>query len=301
MRPFASFLFSAFALLAPLGAQAGSIVKCDFFQDQLIGAFCEQSYGAGATFTRNQVLQNVDSFVGETSQSNSFVGALNAYVAPFSWLKLSLGSQYDVANYSDYVAATNNKFTTHSSGFGEQSIQAALRLYEYRAEDLRIFVTGTGTMGVLPGIGANSTTNMLAGAGLQAGASWRLGQSGFSLNPYASMNLSHISGAEQTSFGSSFRLLLSQDAWGVAAGPVVAASAQSQLAGGAGAYKDQTYVFGAHVTAAPFRFWDAPVLKDTVFNFEAVHSLARPLYTSIWVSNADDMRYTGSLQFNFTY
>ncbi|MCW2317873.1 hypothetical protein M2322_003438 [Rhodoblastus acidophilus] len=290
---------------------APSAASCDFFQNQLIGSFCEDTFGGGAAFAHEQLriaspaYAHGGSFHGGSSVSSDrwrrdWVDVTgSAYWAPTAWLRLSVSSEHN--NYSamsvqgPHMAATSTRLSNASW----QTAAATFRLFDYRVDGLRIFSGATASLGGLPAATGVPGDGMMQAA-LYAGAHWRLGASDYSLNPYGALSLAHYNSPQRSEFASTVRLLLAQDVWGVAAGPAVTTAAYNYHGGANGqGFPAQQYFAGAHVALQPFRVTGTPVLKDAVVNFEALHSLGRAGFAYYVNPNADEMIYRASFQFNF--
>jgi hypothetical protein len=175
---------------------------------------------------------------------------------------------------------------------------------DYNGAGFRAFVSGVALVSYLPsynvqGIAAGDRAEF-AGE-LNAGAHWVLRNTDYSLNPLATLTLAHFTRSPTNQFASNVRVLLSQDVWGVAAGPVVTTNVLNYHATNGNGFPAQQYYAGAHLMVEPFRLTVSPVLKDVVANFDVLHSLGRAGTVYYWIPNADEMIYKGSVQFNFTY
>ena len=290
-----------------------AVVSCDFFQNQLIGSFCEDTFGGGATFAHEQLrIKSPTYAAGRLSWTDQWLRDWvdvtgSAYWAPTSWLRLGVSSEHNnyfgnfVQTYTGSRRGPQAVATpTHLSNAAWQTIDATVRLLDYREDGLRVFSGATLTLGGLPAANGVPGDGLVQGT-VYAGAHWRLGAFDTSLNPYSSLSVTHYNNPQLSEFATTVRVLLSQDAWGVAAGPVVTTAAYSYHGGANGGFPAQEYYAGAHVSLEPFRLTGAPVLSDAVFDFQALHSLGRAGLAYYVNPNADEMIYRASLQFNFSY
>jgi hypothetical protein len=317
MHPFSSLIAATLALVAFDSACAGdlpftkgeptapSIASCDFYQSQLIGAFCENTFGGTVTVEEEQQRAKAPRGFGVTDnwRIDSLISAANVYVAPTSWLKLTIGSEY-ISDFSYFVQPPFASQTVRSNFAAWQTATAAVRLMDYNAEGFRAFISGVALVSYLPAYTTQGTSlgdrGEFAGE-LNAGVHWVLGNSNYSLNPLATLTFAHFTSSPQNEFASNVRVLLSQDVWGVAAGPVVTTAALNYHGVNGNGFQSQQYFAGAHLLVEPFRTSSTPVLKDVVANFDVMHSLGRAGTFYYWIPNADEMIYKGSVQFNFTY
>lgn len=325
MRSFSTPVVAMVALLAPGAAfaadlpsakgepMAPSIASCDFFQNQLIGAFCENTFGGTISLEHEQRNMNYGTYSvpgyasSSSEQYNWFDATATAYIVPIPWLKLNVSSEHN--NYSDIYNYYSNGFSGpyyyrnvyQLSNAAWQQASAIVRLVDYSAEDLRVFGGVNATIGFLPAVAGNLESTQFSGS-LFGGAHWALGYSNLSLNPYGTIGIGHYSASDQTSFSTSFRVLLAQDIWGVAAGPIVNASSILHLRGGL-PQPAQSYSAGAHFLWEPFRQSQTPILRDVNLNCEILHSLGQLSLGrgNFYGTSADEMIYSGSVQFNFTY
>jgi hypothetical protein len=320
-----SFSMPVLAMVALFGAKAASaadlpsiksepvapsIASCDFFQNQLIGAFCENTFGGTATLDHQQQNQNYGSysapgyFSSSSQQFNWFDATATAYVVPLPWLKLSVSSEHNnfsgIYNYYANDTYWPSPFYIHNvnrlSNAAWQQASATVRLVDYSTEGLRVFGGANATIGFIPAVTGNPESTQFAGS-LFGGAHWALGYEDISLNPYGTMGIGHLSQFDQTNFSTSFRILLAQDVWGAAAGPIVTTLSASHLQGGG---PTQSYFAGAHLLWEPFRQSQTPILRDVNLNFQILHSLGHVIGVPASVA-ADTMDYSGSVQINFTY
>jgi hypothetical protein len=281
---------------------APSIASCDFYQSQLIGAFCENTFGGTVTVDQEQLLYKapVNTF-RPSSLRDWFDPTASVYVAPTSWLKLSVTSQYNDYSYRyvNPIFGSANQ-SSRLSNIAWQTADATVRLLDYNGAGFRAFVSATGLVSFLPSANSYGARTEFVGE-LNAGVHWVLGSSDYSLDPHASLTLAHYTDPGQNQFATSVRLLLSQDVWGVAAGPIVTTSAINYHATNGNAFQSQIYYAGGHLLVEPFRLAGTPVLKEVVANFDILHSLGRAGTVYDWIPNTDEMIYKGSLQFNFNY
>lgn len=321
-------VLSAFQVASPAQAADLSSAKgepvappaasCDFFQNQLIGSFCEDTFGGGAAFAHEQLRIASPNYaprqgfhgggpIGRTQTLRDWIDVTgSAYWAPTSWLRLSFSSEHN--NYYQNIVQTYAgaprgpqavATPSHLSNAAWQTATATVRLFDYRADGLRIFSGATAALGGLPAATGVPGDGMMQGS-VYAGVHWRLGASDYSLNPYGSLSLTHYNSPQRSEFASTVRLLLAQDVWGVAAGPVVTTAAYNYHANGKG-FPSQQYYAGGHVALQPFRVTGTPILRDAVVNFEALHSLGQAGFAYYVNPNADEMIYRASFQFNFGY
>jgi hypothetical protein len=283
---------------------APSIASCDFFQNQLIGAFCDRTYGATVTVEHEQYRAAFASPYGwSESWMNDWVDeTVSAYIVPLPWLKLNLSTEHN--NYTQsYLSSFNNgPKVSKLSNAAWQNLGATARLLDYNTAGLRAFVSANATIGFLPAydyVGVSYGERTYFAGGFSAGLHYVLGVSDYSLNPLAAVNLGRYNHPGQTEFSTSAQVLLAQDVWGVAAGPLVTTNALSFHPTSGPGFPAQEYFAGAHLVVEPFRLTGTPVLKDVVANFDILHSLGRPNFTYYYIPNADEMIYKGSLQFNF--
>ncbi len=323
MRGFALFLASSAVLAGAAGARAADLpslkgepaapamASCDFFQNQLIGSFCDRTYGATLTLEHDQLTENYANFLppgnvgSQTGRLDSLEATAAAYVVPLPWLRLTVSSEHN--NYSDVdslnvsaspIGPYQNRYVYRLSNAAWQNFDATVRLIDYNTDGLRAFVSANANIGFISGVAGNPERTVFSGS-LYGGLHWGLGGSDWSLNPYGTITLQHYDNPDQDNLQSTFRVLLAQDAWGLAIGPNITTNSVFYRQGG-GPQPAQNYFAGVRMVVQPFRLSQIAILKDVNLEFGVEHSLGEVSAPSL-APNADEMIYSGSVRFNFGY
>jgi len=291
----------------PISVASGSL--CDFYEDQLIGALCEHSGYAGFQVESDQLSVRHDSGppVNFTSSDESnwilSTGALS--ITPLSWLKFTASSEYSNLTETYSYAFLNpllpefggSKSSLNSLAW--QDFTAVASVYAGKVGQGRYELNLFLNLGVLPG-SAEYSQRIEESVGVEAGAHWALPSADYSLNFYGSASIQNYDHPNALILGSSGRLLLSNDAWGLALGPAANVAGFLARQGGFPPTAQSVYA-GAAALLEPFRQTRIPILQDVTFEADALHSLGQADYVASALGNASEVQYSGSVRVNFRF
>ena len=128
----------------------------------------------------------------------------------------------------------------------------------------------------------------MVSGGLSSGASWAIGRSDFSLNSFSTVEIERYTADLRSDVALSTRMLLSDDVWGVAAGPAGAATYLLSRAEGTWGVSP-AYFAGAVALVEPFRTAHIPILSDITVEGSAMHSLGQAAFYPAIEMKAQEM------------
>lgn len=296
-----------FALAGPAPAHAdepaapSNPAACDYFENALIGTRCAGTFavGAGLSSTMRKVeADNADfTFLRKTEWLTPF-GFVR--VTPTSWLTLGFTSEYtDFDTHYRYQPAGSavQKFHGYASFADRQIFTVNANVIDTGPAASRYVVNLFAGDSFVPAHDGGDSNNY-AFAGYTSGAKWQLGQAGYSLNAFSSFEANFNTDVEFVRLFSTTRLLLSNDALGIGAGPVF--SSAYIASGSASGFPKDAYSAGLEVIAQPFKDSSSVFLAGLVLDASVKQSIGQAGF----VSDTFDARETvveGSMRYNFKY
>lgn len=311
---FVALMMFQFPVRAQDNPPAADLASC-YWQDALNAAFCEHTISARLGIDWRNVDWNDQTYESVRGSGNitgryryrsrwlDEIGAVE--VTPFSWLKLTAGTDYE--NFHD---EESYDFTTHGivrnpgpgrkvvddSFWSWQSLEANFKVFDSGPADVRYFGHVFAEAGFVPGQDDVASQSRV-GAGAEAGARWAL-SSLLALNARTVLAVDHFSYLDENIVYPSARMLLSADAAGLAVGPVYDGAILAEKSGGVGDHPASSLV-GGEAVLQPFVRLDNAVLRDMILDAKAEHSVGAADFLPS--SNASGMSYTATVSFNFHY
>ena len=287
-------------------AVAADTGACDFYQNQVLGAWCAKSVsvGVGASLDQFKTNQDLSAFVpgaGYWSRSNAtnFSGTLA--IRPASWLSLEFGTGYQKIAFKDQLVLPgfgtfgSNDHIAHN---GFDTVGATFKLYDSGEGNTRFVLIANVRAGMQPPSTFFQREVEILG-GIAAAAQVRLGQSDYSIISKAEVLGYRAATYNINEGGLRGSLLVSNDKYGIAAGPLAQAAYLHFPIGAAPETK--AYAAGGQVVLSPFKTTSVPVLKDLVLQGTAVHSIGQAGFVTPSAGTASDMTYSGTATFSFKY
>jgi hypothetical protein len=136
--------------------------------------------------------------------------------------------------------------------------------------------------------------------GVEANARWPLGDSDYAVILRSELAIARLSVQATTSVSPELTLLLSQDRWGVAIGPVIGTSVLLNR-DHAGTNSPISTSAGVAVRTQPFRRTAWPVLHDLTAVFSATHSLGQAAWVDTRHGRASQFAIGGTLSWHVAW
>jgi hypothetical protein len=321
-----SLLYVGAALAAPLASadepasSAGEkAAACDFFQSELTDVTCGNTAsfslsgdGNGLTVVRTTMTQpgNVRGPGGASVQHYDYLDAYEGatlVAAPWQGVRLQASGeifQYDNVYSEQFtpLGGLDGPSTRTANQLGGapgwESIGAEATIWDRQTDSSRYVLSVAGSLELFPG-GPNLARD-LQQIGLEAGARWRLGGSGLSLDYSSTSYLQRFDNPGEYLIASEARLLLANDDYGVAAGPILLGTNVLSHAARFNTGWSEAWL-GGEAVVAPFRTTKLPVLRDMTIDMSATHSIGQAALVPGWAGSASAFDYTAVARFNFYY
>ncbi len=282
--------------------------QCDWFENAAIGTRCAQSWSFATALSYGWYGYKNSGLGSVNSVDEQYLPSFALAVTPNSWLTLSYTSEYGFDNHS---------WTFWDGSHGSRSLSYAYR--QILEANANVIDTGPGAQRYVVNVyggghivpahdGYEEQTGVFGG--LVANGQWRLGSSGFSIDGRAQLEIDDRSGEYINSSSASndvlvypdFRLLLSNDKAGIAAGPVLntAQWLSTSAKGGVGS-QPSYYALGGTVIAQPFRSSQSPLLNGIILQATAAESLGQANFVPSSVAKTSDFDVSGTVGFHFRY
>ena len=274
-RRLATALVALLVGSAPALADSPPEPFCDYYQNLLIGTLCQRTVDLDLGIANNhrEITNSFsDPFFQSSSKStfNFLAISGSASITPLSWLKITLGYSGIVQSNSSSTStfagfppfAPPQHFASSSSSqqayASYQTLQALANVIDTGAGDRRYIVNVFVAGGFVPGTNLPNTPSQVNAkwqsewfGGIEGNGIWHWPGSTYSIVSRTGFQLSQLEVRSRTIVQLSQSVLLSNDAWGIAAGPAVSANILTSQAGGAGSNPDSILV-GAEIRAQPY-------------------------------------------------
>ena len=198
----------------------------------------------------------------------------------------------------DVQGSSLNSTNRLGANAGWESVGAEATIWSRQTESSRYNLNVSGSLGLFPG-GGFYTARELQQIGLEAGARWRLDDSGLSLNFSQAIYLQRFDNPGEYLFFGQARLLLANDDYGVAAGPVLTNTDVLSHARFRTGWTDVEV--GGEALVAPFHNTQLPVLKDMTIDLSAMHSIGQASLFPVSAGSTSAVSFAAVARFNFRY
>jgi hypothetical protein len=295
---------------------------CDFFEAQLIGVLCgHTAYVAPGVLGGDETIKSTTSVSpagaggpGTLTQHwdyQSVYESMTLAVSPWQGVRFHVTGeafQYDNSYWSQFApsgggAPTTTNLSASGAYAGWQGIGAEVTLWDTHFDtpfgNVHYVFNAVGGLQFFPGGGPYPGRD-LQQIGWQSGAELRLGGSGFSLDYLATNLLQHFDNPGLYDLENTTRVLLSNNAWGVAIGPVLGGATVLWHAPGTNTGWFSTQL-GGEALLEPFRHTTIPVLRDLTLDLSATHSIGQADLVPNWAGSASSYIYAAEARFNFAF
>jgi hypothetical protein len=298
---------------------------CDYYQNLLIGTLCERTVdlGLGVGNNHREITNSFsDPFLQEVNKTtvNFLTLSGSASITPLSWLKLTLGSSGVVQSNSASSSGTSAGFppflpprtfsfssSSQQAYAGFQTLQVLANVIDVGAGDSRTIVNVFAGGGFVPGTDLRGTPSEVNArwqsewfGGLEGNGEWRLPGSTYSIVSRTGLQLHQEQVRSRTILQPAQSVLLSNDAWGVAAGPVVYADILTSQAGGVGSSPNSVNV-GVEVRAQPLRTLPVPFLRDLTAAIGVFHSVGQAAFVDTRNGKASALAVNADFAWHFGF
>jgi hypothetical protein len=318
---------NAIAVLALVGCLNAGQVKagdssCDFFQNAVIGTRCAATIALTAGLDYS-ALRNTYAFTGpnqsirSNQDSDSTSGSFAASWTPTNWFTLSFNSGYDgvkdslsyqTSFYGIYLPQTFSGSGSTSYGHvGSQTLVGNFNLYDSGPGSQRIVLNSfvgssyqpsfTASLPTGGTVAYSSNTNVYGG--FTAYDSFRISQD-YSITPSASTQFDHNSRGDNDLMYASTKVLVSNDHYGIALGPVVQAAYWLNSSDTPNHGSSQ-YSAGGSMVYQPFRAASSALLNGIILEGSALHSLGQAAFINQPGWKADEWSFSGTAAVHFRY
>jgi hypothetical protein len=310
--------------LADEATPAAPAPACDFFAAELIGEFCGHTayvapFGGGSDETINQTRtvpprplpfrRGGGTIFKHWDYQNTYEGVTLA-VSPWEGVRFHVSGeafQFD-DSYSTHNTLSGfhrNVVTPPDSGgvpgWFDIGVEATIWDTHFGTPfgNVHYVFNAVGGMQLFPGGGPYRDRDEQH-IGWQSGAELPLGGSGFSLDYLATNLLRRFDNPGIVDFDDMTRVLLANNAWGVAIGPRIEGAT---VLWHSPRYNTGWSAFGlgGEALVEPFRHTSIPVLRDLTLDLSAVHSLGQADLVPDWAGSASGYIYAAEARFNFAF
>lgn len=305
------------ALLAWSQAEAAP-ANCDYYQDLLTGALCQNSIDLGLSIDNaHREIENgfiIPGFQASSKTTYNFLtlGA-SASVTPLDWLKVTLASSA-IVQTSGYSSVSSGFFgttafssSTRQSFPAYQTLRATATPFDVSTGNARYVIDVNLGAGIVPGTNLSGTpaagnahgqSEVFGGA--TATGQWHLPDAMYSVVGRAGLQIRYDTYFSETIVQPSLAVLLSNDVWGVAAGP---SFFMNILAGTNDRIGDrpESVFLGGEIEAQPLRFLPIPVLRDLTLTVAVYHSAGQAAFVDTIYGKASQLDVDASLAWHFRY
>jgi hypothetical protein len=283
----------AAAVLAQPALAGGLADGCDWYQNAVLGTRCAESWSFGVAVDYNQFNYGRGQY---SSTDEHYTTTGNIAVTPTSWLTLSFGSGF--VNEDRNWTFKGNAFSSSTSYTGQQTLQANVNLSDTGPGPQRYVINAYAGGFVTPSHGTTDENDGVFG-GVTANGQWQLG-SGMSILGQAQLQANSQSLNGDAFLYPHFRLLLSNDALGVAAGPVF--NFGEWLSGNQAAHSQSSYsMAGGTAIVQPFRSSPSPFLNGMILQVTGQEAIGQAGWVSSSYAKTDQFDITGTVSFHFRY
>jgi hypothetical protein len=302
----------------PAFAEPPATAPCDYYQKVLIGTLCQGTVDLdlGVSNAHRTITSGFgDPFlqVSQKATYNFLTLTGSASITPTSWLEITLGSSGVVQ--SNLVSTSVNGFFGEQefSGSSQQSyasyqvLQALANLLDTGPSDKRYVVNVFAGGGFVPGTDLDGTPSQINAkwqtewiGGVEANGSWRLPGSMYSVVSRSSLQFSQLEVDRRAIVQLAQSFLLSNDDWGIAAGPSGYANILAGQTGGAGSSPDSVFV-GAAIRSQPLRRLPVPFLRDLTATIGVFHSVGQSAFVDKSAGKVSQVVVSGDLAWHFQY
>ena len=320
-------LAAVLVICGPAFAEPPPAAPCNYYQQVLIGTLCQRTVDLDLDVSNNH-RQLTSGFgnpflqVSNKTTINFLTLTGSVSITPLSWLKITLGSSGVVQ--SNNASSTQSGFLflgKNGFGFGEQefssSSQQSYASYQALQALANVLDTGPGDKryvvnvllggGFVPGTDLDGTPSEVNAkwqtewfGGVEANGSWRLPGSMYSVVSRSGFQLSQLEVLNRTIVQPSQSLLLSNDDWGIAAGPSGYANILASKTGGVGSSPNSVFV-GAEIRSQPLRRLPVPFLRDLTATIGVFHSVGQAAFIDKSAGKASAVVVSSNLAWHFHY
>lgn len=295
MRFVQTALLAGVSFAVALPALAGgweAAEPCDWFQNAVIGTRCAQSFalttGLGyAEYSYSRTNQN------GTNDSYNPSGAIS--ITPNKWLTLSYTSQFTSEDqnwtYKGHSYSSSTSYTNH------QTFAANANLIDTGPGAQRFVINAYAGGWIMPSHDQYDEDNGVYG-GFTINGQWRL-NSAYSIVAQGQLELNRHEQNDNLYLYPHLRLLLSNDAAGIAVGPVF--NSGQWLSSNKTINEFSYWTAGGTIIAQPFRGSQNPLLSGMTFQFTGQEYLDHSGFTSPSVEKTSQYDLSGTIGFHFRY
>jgi hypothetical protein len=318
------------ALLAastPALAQPAPASGCDFYQKVLIGTLCQRTVDldVGVSNNHREITNGFGNPIQQVSNKTTYdfltlSGSVS--ITPVSWLEITLGSSGVVQSNSasstirgfplltphGFVPVTLRSSTSSQQSYASyQTLQALANLLDTGPGDQRYVVNVFLGWGFVPGSDENGTPSQVNArwqtewfGGIEANANWRLPGTMYSVASRTGLQFLQGELIGRTVVQASQALLLSNDDWGIAAGPSGYAKILTSQSDGAGANPTDVFA-GGEIRSQPLRRLPVPFLRDLTATIGVFHSVGQAAFVNKAAGKVGELVVSGDLAWHFYY
>jgi hypothetical protein len=278
--------------------------SCNYLDNALIGTRCAGTFSVGAglqTTLRDVGADHLDNAPGVFNADARRQSPFEFFtVTPVSWLTLRVSSEYtDIDASASFVRAVGSGGSAeqHLSFFDRQTVSANINVIDTGSLSARYVVNVFAGDAYVPEHDRTASDNR-AFVGYTSSAKWQLSLPNISLNWGSQLEAAFFTDRDVTILYSTSRMLLADDALGIAFGPVFESDFIAQ--GGNTRAPDSAYRAGAEVIAQPFKDSSSALLSGLVLDASVTRSIGQAGF----VNKDFDARETvasGSARFNYKY
>jgi hypothetical protein len=283
------------SVLAQPAVAGGWSDACDWYQNAVLGTRCAQSWSVGLSVEYSQYGYD-RSATQYNSTSEDYYTSGTVAITPNNWLTLSFGSQFvDADRYWTNKGASYSSSTSYT---GQQTLQANVNLVDTGPGAQRYVINAYAGGFVTPSHDTTDENDGIFG-GITANGQWHIGP-GMSILGQAQLQANSQSLNSDAYLYPHFRLLLSSDEFGIAAGPVF--NLNEWLSGNQ-TVNSQTSNFwlGGTVIAQPFRSSQSPYLNGIILQVTGQEAVGQAGWVSSSYAKTDQFDVTGTVSFHFRY
>lgn len=291
----AGLLIGLSAMLAQPAFAGGWSDTCDWYQNAVLGTRCAQSwsFGVGVDFSQ----YNYDRSAFGYSSTGSRYDTLGSFaITPTNWLTVSFGTNFIDRDFSKTTLGVTQSSST--SFWGQQTLQANANLVDTGPGAQRFVVNAFFGGFVTPSHDQVGENGGVFG-GITANGQWQIGH-GMSVLAQGQLQLASQSQDSDVFLYPHARLLLSNDALGIAVGPVF--NSGQWLSGNQTANSQTSnYSLGGTAIAQPFRSSDSAFLNGVILQVTGQESLGQAGWVSSSYAKTDQFDVSGTVGFHFRY
>jgi hypothetical protein len=303
------FALTVAASMAAGSALAQTAPACDYLENQLIHTLCQNEVSISGTVTgQGQAFTNPlhpPSTGWAKTDRSDMSGDATVSVTPLSWLQVSVssgGAGFDstrtVQGYTAHGRTIDYSTGASGSYWGQTSGTVLANIYDTGPGQNRFLFNVDGTVGLQPGQ-ANVHASTIVAGGAEFGDRITLYNPDYSLDTLGSASIQHNWYNDITYLTPELHLRLTNNRWGVSAGPLIYTNILVNRSPQIGRNSDSTFA-GGEVLAQPFRNMNSSLLQAVTFRVAAVHTLGNAYWDDTYDAKASGFEVTGTVGLHFT-